>query len=396
MTHGALDDTTRRSVERWLIRRGVPQLIEGYATEQSMDARATPLILAWLIAGSLLAWGAVPFEAAMERVRGAVLMVGLVMVALWVIFRLRGRRAIQPEPTYDLLDIATCAVLPAAAAFLFYRSPAAALVAGQTTLLVVGAIYVVIGFGIVWIVVWSVGWIVRNAARLVGLVARTLPLLLILVAFLLFSSELWQAARGLTGLELAAVVLLAVAAGASFLAARLGRDLRALDEARDWAAVLDDVRATPAEPLTAELRPLDPAIPPLRRVQRVNVALLVLISQALQAAFVALVVALFLVAFGLIVVPGPVQQSWTGAGLTSLATFEALGEERVLSAELLAVASLLGSFAGLYFAGFSLADPDYRAEMRTTVLADVRRTLAVRAVYVAALATGARASASAE
>ena len=50
----------RREIERWFIRRGVPQFIEGYGTEQSMDRRATPLLIAWLVAWSSLFWFSQP------------------------------------------------------------------------------------------------------------------------------------------------------------------------------------------------------------------------------------------------------------------------------------------------------------------------------------------------
>ena len=47
-------------IERWFVRRGVPQLIEGYSTEARMDARATPWIAAWLVIGTILFWGTRP------------------------------------------------------------------------------------------------------------------------------------------------------------------------------------------------------------------------------------------------------------------------------------------------------------------------------------------------
>ena len=46
-----------RDVERWFVRRGVPQLIEGYTSEPAMDARAAPFIAAWLVIGTILHWG---------------------------------------------------------------------------------------------------------------------------------------------------------------------------------------------------------------------------------------------------------------------------------------------------------------------------------------------------
>ena len=47
----------RRSTERWFVVRGVPQLIEGYSSEQRMDARAAPFIAGWIVLGTLFVWG---------------------------------------------------------------------------------------------------------------------------------------------------------------------------------------------------------------------------------------------------------------------------------------------------------------------------------------------------
>ena len=44
----------RRLIERWFAGRGVPQLIQGYSTEQRMDARAVPFIGAWIVSGLLV------------------------------------------------------------------------------------------------------------------------------------------------------------------------------------------------------------------------------------------------------------------------------------------------------------------------------------------------------
>ena len=49
-------DHTRRSIERWLAARGVPQLIEGYSSEQRIDARAFPLIGVWIVVATVLIW----------------------------------------------------------------------------------------------------------------------------------------------------------------------------------------------------------------------------------------------------------------------------------------------------------------------------------------------------
>jgi hypothetical protein len=77
--------TRRRTIERWFAARGVPQLIEGFSTEQRMDARALPFILVWLVAGTLLVWGRPRDADVAEQV-----LVGLVSVELLVTAGLLG------------------------------------------------------------------------------------------------------------------------------------------------------------------------------------------------------------------------------------------------------------------------------------------------------------------
>jgi hypothetical protein len=98
-----------------------------------------------------------------------------------------------------------------------------------------------------------------------------------------------------------------------------------------------------------------------------------------------LLVLAFLVAFGLIVVPASVQETWIGAPVTALVEFSLLGEPRTLSAELLGVSALLSGIVGLYFTGLSLTDPTFKSEHFTLVVGELRMLLSARALYVAAL-----------
>jgi hypothetical protein len=383
--HG-LDPETRRAIERWFVRRGVPQLVEGYATEQSMDARATPAILAWILLGSVWVVGTprgLPDAANAGIAAGTVL---LVAAGLLVANRLRGRPALARPAKYDLGDIAVFAGLPGIAAVLVHGSAEAGLAAALTTATGIGLIYIVVGFGLASIGAWAVGWLLAQLVQIVGLVARTLPLLLILVAFLLFASELWQAARTIGVLDRLGAALLLSASAVAFLASRARRELQPLENATSWSGILSDVEGTPAAPLADALHGRELHVPPLTTLQRLNVTLLVLITQFLQSVFVGFVVFLFLVAFGLLALPVSVQEAWIGAPPQPLVSFEALSEVRTLSLELLTVTALLGGFAALYFSGFSLTDQTYREEALAEVLGDVRRILAARALYAASLA----------
>jgi hypothetical protein len=51
-----MDAERRLSIERWFASRGVPQLIEGFSSEQRMDARTGPFIAIWIVAGTYILW----------------------------------------------------------------------------------------------------------------------------------------------------------------------------------------------------------------------------------------------------------------------------------------------------------------------------------------------------
>lgn len=136
------------------------------------------------------------------------------------------------------------------------------------------------------------------------------------------------------------------------------------------------------------LPPADPPRP-LRWLERLNVVILMLVSQLVQSLFVAAFVFVILIALGILAVPGSVQEMWVGEPVREVLRFSFLGEPRLLSGELLVVAGLLGGMCGLYFTGLALTDEAYRAEFHANVVADVEQILAVRAAYLAMPMAGA-------
>ena len=254
-------------------------------------------------------------------------------------------------------------------------------------LLGIGVIYIVIAFGLIEIALWAVGRLRDHLLHIVTLLARTLPVLLILVVFLMFSAEIWEAAHALGGAELAAVLILLLLIAVMLVVTTFRPEIRRLESGTDHDIVRADVQDTPAAAVATPLADLALPADKLSWLQRLNLDFVVVINQLLQSSFVALLVMGFLVVFGVIVVPAPVQVQWIGGPVTVLLEFELLGEVRVLSAELLSVSALLSGIVGLYFTGLALTDSAYKAEHFTTTLGEVRQLLSVRAVYLAEVAT---------
>ena len=374
-----MDAAQRSHVERWLSRRGLPQLIEGYGSERSIDVRTIRWVLLWAAAQIVVLCWSAPVS---EELRIASAAAGLGLLGLYVLAygKLTKTNLWRPMDSLAWYDVVLTGTVPAIIAGARFGDVTSVIQGFLFHLQGVLIIYAVIGFGVVWILLWSVGWMTSQVAHLLALAARTLPLILILVIFLLFSSELWEAAVVADAFEILAVVGVAVLIAVGFLGTRVAEDVRALEATRPDA---DQLVGTPAEPAQHAIT-LPERQPPLRGLQRLNVALVLLISQALQAAFVAATIVLFLIVVGLLLAPAAIQDRWAGGAVVPVLTFNSMGELRVLSQELIKVAVLLGAFAGTYFAGFALDDERYRAGAVAGTLADIRRALAVRAAYVTA------------
>jgi hypothetical protein len=191
----------RRQIEQWFSARGVPQLIEGFSTEQRMDRRALPFILTWLVMGTLLAWSRRPEADVGEQVLLGLASLAATMTVIGAVLFARRHLPFRADARLDLIDIAVIGLVPGVAAAVVHGRPIEVITVTGNVLIGVGVIYLVVGFGLAEIGWWAIGHLRAQLSEISTLVARTLPVLLILVVFLLFASELWQAAHTLGGAD---------------------------------------------------------------------------------------------------------------------------------------------------------------------------------------------------
>ena len=297
------------------------------------------------------------------------------------IFFVRRHPPFGPSGRLDLLDIALIGFVPGTAAAVARGDAFAVIGVGGYVLLGVGFIYLVVGFGLLEIGWWALGHLRAQLGQISQLFARTLPVLLILVVFLLFASELWQAAHTLSGADLAAIVVLLMLVASVLVVTRASAEVTAIESELRPATVMQHLAGTPAASLAADVGPIP--VRRLRRPERLNLLFLMLVSQLVQSLFVGLLVLLFLVALGLLAIPQEVQELWVGAGVRPVLAFELLGEARLVSSELLLTAGLLGGVCALYFTGLALTDAAFRAEFHARVVGEVDQIVAVHAAYLA-------------
>ena len=296
---------------------------------------------------------------------------------------MRGRPTLTRPARVGPAEITTFVVAPALITYLISQEldQAITLVVVNTVLL--GAIYMVTSYGLVPLTRWALVKTTRELGAVAGLLGRALPLLLLIQIVLFINTEMWQVADGFDGRFLAAVVVLFVLIGITFLLTRLPRELGRLATFASADDLEEQVAGTPAEGLVALAEVVGDPVD-LSARQRGNVLLVALFSQGLQVILVTVLLGGFYVAFGLLTITPDVMESWLGHDGHAVLRFGFLGRDLRLTAELLKISVFLAAFSGLYFTVVLVTDATYREEFFDEILAELRQTFAVRAVYLRA------------
>ena len=275
---------------------------------------------------------------------------------------LRGRPPLAVPEDVGPVELAGFVVVPAVLPLVFGGQITSALVTAAANLMLLALILGVVGFGLVSIVRWAAGRLVGQLLASVALLVRALPLLLLFALVLFVNTEAWQVFSSMPTAFLLLVFGLFAALGSVFIIARLPREVANLEQAVGTE-------------------------PPLERRQRVNVGLVMFVSQALQVLVVALAVAGFFVLFGALAVGPEVRESWIGLdGRRGRPTIPLFGEDVQVTAELLSVSAGIGAFSALYYAIAVLTDATYRDEFLEELTSEMTDTFQARADYLAARA----------
>jgi hypothetical protein len=168
---------------------------------------------------------------------------------------------------------------------------------------------------------------------------------------------MWQVFASMSTATVVATGLLLVVVGSIFLGVRLPREVEQIE--REVAAG-----------------------PPLERRQRINVGLVLFVSQALQIVLVAVAVAAFFVAFGALVISADVIDAWTGSEGRQILAVHVAGVDVRLTVELVRVSAGIAALSGLYYSVAVLTDSTYREEFLEELTGGLRDVFADRARYL--------------
>jgi hypothetical protein len=341
--------------ERRFRQAGLPLLIEDWSAREDALPRAFPL-LAFVFLGELL--GALNLTwSPLANVGALAAGLGLMLGAVMLTNRLRGRPVTALPRDLGPPELAVFVVLPALLPLLFGGQLTSALVTAGANVVLVALAAFGFGFGLLAILTWALRRVAGQLAASLLLLARAVPLLLLFAVVLFLTTEMWQTFADLDDASLAGVAALLVAVGTLFLLVRLPREVEALEREAG-------------------------AGPPLTRAQRLNVGLVMLVSQGLQVLVVSVAVGAFFVAFGLLAVDPAVRDAWAGT------TGHRVGPHELgLTVQLLRVSAAIAALSGLYYAIAVLTDATYREEFLEEITGEMRATFADRAEYLARRAT---------
>ena len=374
---------TLRDCERWFVRRGVPHLMEDYDAGEDIWTRSLPVLVPLYALRGLYA---LDLEQSLRFNLVTLVLVAGVLVATWILANVvRGRPPFSWPRQVDPPELAVFVLGPAIPPLLLGQWADAV----KTTLLglvVLGVVYVATSYGLVPMFRWAGKRALALATSLGSVLSRALPLLLLVITFLFFTSEVWQTIGTLTGLAYLFVLLLFFLIGAGFVVTRLPGDVSAAGTLESWDEVRVLVAGTPADRVALPEHGVPPA-PELSRRQYVNVALVGLFARTIQIVAVALAVGTFLVLLGTLAISEETVAAWTTSTPDVLVAWTLAGRELVVTAPLLRVAGFLATFAALTFTVSLVTDPTYRVEFRTDMASEVREVFAVRAAYLVARAT---------
>jgi hypothetical protein len=340
--------------ERRFRRAGLPMLVEDRTAREDVWTRASPVLAFVLLVEVVLAgnldW---PLWANVLVLAGAFAALG---AAVAVVNRLRGRPALALPEDVGRLELGAFVAIGGALQLIGGQTTSAWVVcAANLALLLV--LYVWIAYGVPSILRFTGRRIGEQLAAAVDLLARAIPLLLLFSVVLFVNTEMWQVFAGMNSATAAATGILLAAVGSAFLGVRLPREVVQIE--RDVAAG-----------------------PPLELRQRINVGLVLFVTQALQIVLVAIAVGAFFVAFGALVVSAEVIESWTGTDGRQIVALR-LGDIDVrITLELLRVSAGIAALSGLYYSVAVLTDSIYRQEFLEELTGDLRAVFADRAHYL--------------
>ena len=336
-------------------RAGLPLFIEDFSPTHDIFTRATPLLvlvfLAEMIGATSLNWPA------WKNLLAAVGALAVLIAAFGLLNGYRGRPFWSLPTRFGIPELAVFVLVPALFPLVTQTQVKQFLGIAVGNLVLVGVVYVVVGYGLIATTYWGLRRLAGEMANSVASLIRALPLLLVFSLVLFVTADMWQVFAGMPVEFIVFSVVAFTLLSTLFLLIRLPREVDAIE--RDAGSG-----------------------PPLRRLQRLNVSISLVIRQWMQVLVVSAGVGVFFVAFGMLAISAHIYDLWGISRGAWSYDITLLNHPMLISASLLKVAVGIANFTGLYYSISLLTDSTYRTEFLDNISTELRDLFAARAEYL--------------
>lgn len=362
-------------VERFFLKRGIPLFIADYDAQTRVWTRAFP----FLAGVYLLNCVGVALQPDARRVIETIVQLAILPVAVGI-SNLLNHRPLWARPRRVGGLHLTAFVVGPTVPFLIDRSWPSVISSIILSLVLLAITYFVVAYGLIPLL----GWVIRRMSAalpdLRNAAARALPMMILFIGFLLYTTEVWQVFGRMSGWPFVTTQLIFGALGALFVMTRLKPDTESVDRFESWTDVYQHAAQTPAAQLMVDRSGEVPDIPLSKRERR-NVTLVVFANQLIMALTVALAMGLFFLLIGFLTVDAATIKSWIGSEARALFVIDYRGRRLLLSEEHIRVAVFLATFSAFYFAVYSVSDPSLREGLRDDGTTQLRSVMAARQIY---------------
>ena len=344
-------------IEREFRRAGLPNLIEDYSAMEDIFTRALPFLTFVFLVELLNALNLdYPMWVNVLFVVGGL---AIAAVAFGLANRARGRRFVSLPRRIGVPELTAFVVVPSLLPVVFGGQWRSGILTLAANLVLLALTYAVIGLGLFSIVRWAGARFFEQLEASLQLLVKAVPLLLFFALIMFFTTEIWQVFTSPEPARYWTAIVLFVLLGLAFLWVRIPASVRDLEQEVGVGGH------------------------PLRTRARVNMAVVVLVSQILQILFVVAAVWLFFVVIGALLVTADVRAGWLlgPEDVVLLVPFLGPGDIAV-TAELLRVSTGVATFVGLYYAVQMLVDATYRDQFIDRVTVQMRDTFTARNEYL--------------
>ena len=377
-----IDDT-----EKWFVHNGIPHFIDDFSASEDVWTRAVGVLSFVFFAEMFLTFGD-----QFTGVQQALVFLGGIAVALAafvLVNRMRGRPSFSRPRTIGVGELALFVLVPPVLALLGgNRGLAEVVQVVIVNLIILALVYVAFSWGLLSMLRWGIATMLHHVTRILQLLGKVLPLMLLFSAFLFLNAEIWQVVNDLPLVFFAIVVGALALIGFVFLAGSMTGAISELRYFDSWDEVAGRLTDTPLDGCDTNDFDGTPAQVPLGRAARSNLTLRLVVGLSAQVLLVTGVIFGFYVLFGVLTVREATILQWTtledpaSVMSVTLGSLTVGGERIVLSALHLVTAGIVASFSGLQFAVSLVTDENYRAEFVEESNDEVREALAVRAAYL--------------